>query len=434
MQLAQHRDNLRLMLLRLAFLCYLVSIVLLAWMKSPQVVAGYDVFPTDLVFLATGCLWLVALGTGQVRLRLHPSFWLLGIYFAALALSAIQSDDPKQSAFKLITQVYLLALPVLTYNLVRTTDDLRQVFTWWIAAAAALATVGVATLLLFPVLGPDPLVWALHRFGTLPPGPYPRLELTFIYPALLANYLGTALMLTLICGRMGWLKRGTAVAAGAAMAATALFALTPGFGGILFMLALWFWYLNREQKPRLAATALAAGLAMPVLTILVSSFSLILHPGAQFLIHIPLLDEPVAPGIRLLLWIQAVQSFLASPIIGHGIGTTWLTVAYAAGDCAVGCTLDAHNSLLNVAIQTGAIGLIALLAIIGFVARHLWVARPQSRRNEIVYGLALAWVSGFVVHGLVGAFEDSRHLWILLGLLLSADSLPGAGRPEGNER
>lgn len=290
-----------------------------------------------------------------------------------------------------------------------------------------MAALGVLTLILFPMLGANSILsWPLHHFGTLPPGSYPRLELTFMYPSMLANYLGTALMLTLISERLGWLRRRTAVAAGAAMVAAALFALTPGFGGILFMIALWFWYLHREQNPRLAAAALVAGLSMPLLSVLAASISLIMHPGAPFLLHIPGLAEPVAPGIRLLLWIEAVQSFLASPMFGHVIGTTWVTVEYAASGCAVGCVLDAHNSFLNIAMQSGVIGLAALLAIIWFVFRHLRGAQARSPRDRIVYGLALAWVSGFAVPGLVGSFEDSRHLWILLGLILSADSMRGA--------
>lgn len=414
--------------LRLAKYSFLLLLFSLAWMKAPLSIHGLDAFPADLLFIVTAALWLLALVAGQAELRWHRAFWLLGLYFAAMAASALVSEEPRRSAFKLLTQVYLLSLPVLAFNLVAATRDLRRVMGWWVAGSALVALIGAATLLLFPLLGPDSvLAWPLHHFGTLPAGPYPRLELTFLYPSMLASYLGVSLMLLLIGERLGWVGRRTAMILCVALLASALFALTPGFGGILFMLGAWVWYVARDERPRLARAALVVGCGMPLLAVLIAAISPAIYATAPFMIDVPGLSLTVAPSVRLWAWIDAVHNFLASPLLGRGIGVDAVTVPYEVRDCSEGCITDAHNTYLNIAAQTGIVGLAALLAIIWFVAGRAWEARARSEPNPIVFGLSIAWIAAFALQGLVGSFEDARHLWIVFGLILSAEAAARRG-------
>lgn len=411
--------------LRLAQLSYLLMVLLLGWMRTPLTIQGLDAFPMDLAFVAAASLWLVALVRKETSFRFHWAYWLLIAYFAAMALSLVNSGDPQRTAFKLLTQIYLLSLPVITFNLFRTMADLRRVFTWWLAGTAAVALLGVATLLLFPVLGPNSMLdGPLHHFGTLPPGPYPRLELTTGFPGMLANYLGTSLMLVLIGERLGWFSRRVAIVVGGAILVSALFALTHGFGGVLFMLAAWFWYWTRDRRPVLARAALAVGLAMPFLAVLLASVTA-LHPTAPFLIHIPGLPV-LAPAVRLMAWLEAVQNFLQAPLFGNGLGLDSVNVYMLTPYCDLNssCVTDAHNTFLNVAAQAGVVGLAALGAVIWFVARQIKAPPPQSPRDVIVFGLAVAWIAGIALQGLVGSFEDTRHLWLFLGLLLTALCIP----------
>jgi O-antigen ligase len=406
-------------LLHAARTAFFLMLCLLPWMKHGMTIRGLEAFPADLLFLVATTLWLAALAAGQTRLRLHPAFLTLALYFAAMADSAVFSVEPRTSAFKLFTQLYPLLLPVLAFNLVRNEADLHRAFIWWLAPAMALAVSGVATILLFPFFGYDSfLSGPLHHFGTLPPGPYPRIELTFEYPAMLANYLGVSLMLLILARRLRWLGARAAAAAGAAVVLSALFALTPGFGGILAMLALWIWYRLRGPRPALARLAFAATCLSAVLEVLVAAVTPILHPTAPFLIHVPGLPVPLAPAVRLLAWIAAAHNFLASPIWGHGIGVDAVSVLYQAPeDSAPGYVTDAHNFVLNIAAQCGIVGVLSVAAIVGFVARQAW--RSGHKSNPLLFGLSIAWLSGFAIEGLVGSFEDARHLWILLGLLFS---------------
>jgi O-antigen ligase len=83
---------------------------------------------------------------------------------------------------------------------------------------------------------------------------------------------------------------------------------------------------------------------------------------------------------------------------------------------------DAHNVFLNFAAQTGLVGLAAMLAIVLHVARRTFPLRLQGF-GAVRVMLGLTWLNAFVYQGLTGSYEDARHLWLLLGLLIAAERL-----------
>ena len=406
-----------------AKLAFLFLVALLVWMKPLFAIGGLGVVPADLVFLAVATFWAVALLRGEVRPRWQPAFWLLLGYFAAIALSVTQSADPARSAFKLATQAYLLALPVLAYQLVTARDDLRRVFAVWLAASAMLAVLAAVTLMLFPLLGRDSVLEAtLHDYGTLPPGPYPRLEMTFDYPAMLANYLTVSLMILLVCRAVGWIGSRLAWLLGLGIVAAAFFALTPGFGGLLLAIGAWVWFTRRGINPTPARVALIAGIAGGLVFTLAAALTPIVHPTAPFLLHLPGFERPVAPSVRLLAWIDAVRNFAEAPIFGRGIGLDSVHLAYVTPQGLPGDVTDAHNGFLNIAVQCG------LASLAAFVALLVSAGRLGARgRGPLSIGLLIALLSGMAFQGLVGSFEDARHLWIVFGLLLAASRIEGDG-------
>ena len=409
--------------LRLAQLGFLLLIFLLVFMKQDVVIGGLAAIPADFMFLMVVALWLLALAFGQARLRWHPAFWVLPVYFAAIGASALVSRDAAASAFKLSTQVYLLSLPILAYNLVRTADELREVLLAWLAAAAVLGLLAVATVALFPLLGPNSiLAGSLHHYGTLPPGNYPRIELTFVFPAMLANFLTVSLIILLISARLGWVPRRLAPPLGAGILVGAFFALTPGFGGLLLAAGLWCGLVAPVRDKRLARLALVAGIAGGIAFTLAATVTPILHDNAPFLISLPGLP-PLAPSVRLLAWMDALRAFLDSPLLGRGIGIDPANVPFIDPSGAVHYVTDPHNVFLSVAAQCGVLGLAGLLLLILAAVR---LGRPftaTSAMGPARAGLAVAFLCAFAFEGLVGSFEDARHLWILFGLIAVASTL-----------
>jgi O-antigen ligase len=100
-------------------------------------------------------------------------------------------------------------------------------------------------------------------------------------------------------------------------------------------------------------------------------------------------DIPTSIGLRLQFWQKSLRFFAEAPVIGHGTGSIrGLFEEAAAGPkvLASGVVVaNPHNQTLNVAIQWGAIGIVALYA--------MWLAHLRLFRGD---GLE-AWIGLLVV-------------------------------------
>jgi hypothetical protein len=76
-----------------------------------------------------------------------------------------------------------------------------------------------------------------------------------------------------------------------------------------------------------------------------------------------------------------------------------------------------------VATQTGLPGLLAILALVIYLLKIGF--RPKE--SQVRFGLAAAFLTGFVIQGLTSSFEDARHLWFLIGLLVAGTRLEKEG-------
>lgn len=391
---------------------------------------GNFVTLSDALFVVTAGLSAVALARGELRPRWHPFFYLIAFYFAAMWFSLPASTSAGDSLFKLATQLYLLSLPVLVLALVDTADDLRRLLLAWLAAAAVPAGIGVGTAALF-YAGVDRslLGGAIHDFGLLPPGPYPRVQATFSYPAMLCNYLTVSPFVLLAAYQERWLSpRICAASLGLAIVA-ALFTETPGLVGFGLALAACI-YLARGGRSR--GLALTGAVAAAVLSLAISSVTPILHSTAPYLIDLPG-GHTVAPAVRLLTWTAAWNIFLAHPLFGAGIGASGLSVAFLDPSGILHVLDDAHNMYLNIAAQCGLAGFVALALIIHHVAARMRFPGAASAPSLSLL-LGLAWLDSFAVQGFIGSFEDARHLWVLVGLWLASTRIDRARAAPSRER
>lgn len=96
-------------------------------------------------------------------------------------------------------------------------------------------------------------------------------------------------------------------------------------------------------------------------------------------------------------------------------------------------TRDPHNLWLSVLAQQGVLGLLAFSAVVGaLLIRFKPVRTCGSEIGVLRTGLELALVGGLLYPSLSGSFEDTRHLWVLMGLVASVQTLPSESRaPEG---
>ena len=390
--------------------------------------------PTDLIFLA-----LAAVFAGGMMLRQMPwhrdrAYWLLAAYFSVLVLSAALSDNQGFRTFaKLASQAYLLVLPVIINSLIHSEAIFRQTILSWLWGTTVVCLICLFTLYMFYFV-PDSAVLKqlLFHFGTLPPGNYPRVQLTFFNSNMLCNYLTVSLCILLVAHRQKFIPNAAASLLLTGILFAAALTISPGLGGIFLALGLWSSLSCKERSNVVPKLALVAGMAAALVFVLAMAVTPILHPTAPFVMQVPGTEFMLAPSGRLMIWMDAVSNFLADPIFGRGIGQDTVSVDYTSPSGVHQHHTDAHNTYLSVAVQCGIVGLVAWLALLA----HLWRStRPFSQRGGRMavarLGLGLALLNGFFYQGLGGSFEDARHLWVLFGLFLAAVRLEqGAVEPQ----
>ena len=409
------------------FACLLVYVYAfsMALMQPAVPLLGFAAVPGDFIFLVLATICVVLLMQRQTTIVLDSGYYFIGAYFLAMLASASARELLSDSAAKLLTQLYLVSIPLVVCNLVRDEATLRRTVRWWLAGTAVVAAVGAASLIAFVLDADSPLFdYTRFHFGTLPPGDYPRLRLTFLNANLACNYLTVSMMLLLAAHRVGWVSKLTFLLLLAGILLSAASTISPGLGGIALAGGLWMWLALHDRRVNIARLFLTGGVVLALLFVAAMAVTPILHPTAPFLISVPGLQAPLAPAGRLIIWIDAARNFLEAPLLGRGIGSDAVMVRYQDPSGNLQELTDAHNMFLNVAVQCGLVGLAALLALIGHILRRTVPLRlPNNVAGVFRIAIGLGLLNGLVYQGLGGSFEDARHLWFALGLLLASSRL-----------
>lgn len=398
---------------------FLVLIFSLGFMQPNLKFRGLAVQFTDLIFLVTAGLWFVAIVLRRIDLRFDRIFILIALYFFGLFLSALFSPDAGFSLTKLVGEGYLFLLAVVTANLIRRLRAFKRVAAAWLAASLIGSIVAIVTVVLFYFGVSNVLTdYALHHYGSLPPGNYPRIQGTFIYPSMLCNYLGVSLMVLFAAHRLKWIGRNVLLFLAAAFIITIAFTITPGIGGVLLGISLWLWLIFRESNRRLLAKiSLTFGIFAASAFLLVSSFTFRAIETSPF--FFTFFGQRVDPTQRLLTWQAALKTFLEAPFFGKGLGLGVAEVEFLAPSGQLQLLTDAHNTWLNIAGQSGLFGVIPLFLIcIAIFKRSMPFRFDGSAETTVRVCLAAAFVTAFLYQGLVGSFENARHLWVLIGLII----------------
>lgn len=386
--------------------------------------SGLQTTLTDGIFLLTLSLFTIVWLSGKTSLCRDPIYKYLAAFLLAMAVSAAFSIVPRTSVLKFAGIGYLIGLAVLTINVVRNERLLKSAILVWITASTAVSLIGAITVVLFYVDRTSP--WHsmfLHHYGSLPVGNYPRIQSTFLYPAMLCNYLTAGIFLILASFKLGWIKNKPTAFCLILHGIAAIFTLTPGLGGLVFAIALWvgFLFIERE-RPLYGRIAFTAGSLVFIVSMAVSAFSI--WPISTSPFTLDLFGLRIDPTQRLLAWRDALETFLQHPLFGKGVGLGVANVRFQAPSGQMQILTDAHNTFLSIAGQAGILGLATFLALmIATLRRGTIFPIGEVTKKPISLAMTIALVSGIAFQGLVGSFEDARHLWVLLGLIVAASRI-----------
>lgn len=389
----------------------------LAFMQPAINLSGAKVQISDLVFVLLVISLTLSVATGQIKPRRTPYVWLFLGFSIVMTLSAAFSANVSQSFVKLAGKIYLAAVPYVLMTILDSHRKFRIALGAWIAGTAVCVVVGLVSLLLFYVDRGNPLLnYTLFHLGTLPPGDYPRLASTFVNANMLANYLNVSLLIV-VAGVVGVIGRGLRTGLVAGVLIVAAFTISPGLGGIFLAAGSVLWLFNdaRPAFPFWMRRALVGACIFgAVAFLLAASVSPARQPEPAFAFEVE--GVHLEPSSRFMTWQAAFATFAEHPLLGVGVGLETCRVAYVDLSGRNQLLTEAHNALINVAADSGLLGFIATFGIVFFFARRI------SSTDYATRILAIALICGFLYHGLTGSFEDSRHLWALMGLIAFRNS------------
>lgn len=395
-----------------ALLCaYIAALPLMS--VTPILALWQVLIAADLIFVLLSLPAIVVLVRNRTfRPRMFEL--LLGGYLLAIVLATVFSEDQRASAPRVLKVAYLIAVAFLTRYLLLDRRRLETALSAWLFGAALTATASIGGVVLF-YAGFNEVVSNpfLRHYGSLPPGEYPRVAAFFLNVNMLCNYL-------LVSTALAWYRWRTQPGMNryplllAALCFAALFTFSTGLGGLVLMLALLLILLPPAEivlRPASQRIVLAIG-------VLVAAAALVAASSA------PQLTGEHQPSMRWLTWHSAWETSAQYPLLGQGPGLAPADVPFQVPSGRIIQFQDAHNVALNVAAQSGAVGVLSLFALLIYVGggaiRH---ARSASNSmSDLSTALAIAMAGAWLYHGLTGSWEDTRHLWVLIGLAVAAFS------------
>ena len=347
-----------------------------------------------------------------------PDTYLLGTlagWSAWSAASVAWSIQPAYSLAELGTEVgWGLATVAIYYVAARTGTAFRAVTTTIVAATVFLALLAIRATFDAGAAGPETAMLRLHggvgAFSTL---------LVLVAP-----------LLPLLCaprpagyGAGTWQTAAVLVAFALLFAAARLtenrmiwVAFAVGFL-LAAALAAWRWRTRLQRAPKRWGGIL--------LVLLVALGALFVDAALQRARTDFKGDTTVAQTIaddpRILLWQHTFERIRERPWTGFGFGKSILRDQLRQ-ETGHPLLLHAHNLFVSQWLQTGAIGVAALLALLGALAWRYWAFLRTPDGTLAAIGLAgLVMLAAFVVKNLTDDFmtrPTSKEFWAINALLI----------------
>jgi O-antigen ligase len=375
-----------------------------------------------LVVALAFAVWLVR--PQRARSDVLPSSPLtlpLALLFSVYALSTLWALDVSAARTETLRLLFSLGGFALIPFFVRDGTSLRWTMCAFVAAAAALAIVGMyqqATGHFFWNQG-------LGLFGER------RVNTTFADPNHFARYLVEAIVVSALL--WSWASsrmRTMLLAAIACCVATLAFTGSRGgwiVGAITLPIAVWSMPLKRVARLRILG---GGALAIALAALVVAAFS------PFFTKRVDTFSFGVeASGARPYLVDAGLHMFADHPVTGVGAGgyqSAFLDDYYGFKDPKIKANVTiSHTSAVSVLAELGVIGAIAVLFVIarwGLYVRELRQRLEPGEPRAILTAVALISLIIVLASQTEGRFLEDPYLWFAAGLAVAIDQITAAER------
>ncbi len=412
----------------MAFIGFLVLVVSLAIQKpSIYVYSGLWITATDVLFPLVAIIVAIAYYR-HLSLLLSLVYFIIFAYATSFAISAFLTPTDGTGPAKAASILYLVGLALMASFVITNEERLKKTIVVWSAAAFLPFLVGLAAIVIYYIQPTNELLpYITHHFGAVPVGNFPRVSSTFVSASMFCNYANVAILMLLIANARGWIPNNLFWPCICIALMVTVFTVSSGLGAVALAIAIWL--RNRLGSGIKGNGILVFGILICLAFLATSIVALQPHATAPFVWHVPYLGIDVYPSPRLMIWAESVRTFADNFLTGNGPGSPSASVLFHNTDGTYSVLTDAHNSFLSVAAQTGIIGLSAFSALCVSMLR---LGNFRKSSDPIRFGLWTAFLTAFVIQGLTGAFEDARHLWVLMGMMIAADRIGKADQSESS--
>jgi O-antigen ligase len=359
---------------------------------------------------------------GQQPLGLLPAvalvFWTLQAAFLAAGTIARQTmgiDDYGSASHDAVALMLSTAFCV-ALSLRMQQAGVARYATAWLAITTGVASGSLLVAALFvDRLGPIELWYALVRFRGWAANPNQLALLVAVAPFACLHFAAESNRKDL-----RWFFRACAALSLAAGVMTASDALLVGWvsAGTLFVVARFKDTLF--EGARSVGTLIAVGVLLPALVVtIVAIYGGAIYSAAAdvFLGMYSLGDQG---SVRFTVWQNAIGAYLHSPLVGFGPGAYSGRLGSFAG-------YEAHNTVLDWAMSTGALGVGVLLLLVGFIVVQIM----RSRKRMLLLALASLLVFS-LFHYMIR--QPLFWAWLFLLYQLALDEAPTTGETGSDSR
>ncbi len=355
-----------------------------------------------------------------------PIHILATLYWVIAAVATVQSPV-RRAAFEGFTKLTLyLVLFALMARVLRSPRIRSWVIAVYLHVALLVSVYGWQQ----KILGVKPLAtWAD------PDSPLAGATRAYSYlgnPNLLAGYLVPAIMLSAVAffAWRGILPKALALTMVATNVGCMLWTYSRGgwigtlVGGFVLAFLLFHWW----------SVALPRFWRVTALPIVVGSLAGIVLLAVLFVE--PLRDRvssmfvgrgDSSNNFRINVWMSVIQMIKAHPILGIGPGNDAFNLVYPTYQRSRYSALSAYSIPLEIAVETGIIGLTCFIWLLTVTVHIGWVQLQQLRQVRSREGLwligAIASLFGMLSHGLVDTVwyrpQVNTLWWLMLALIAS---------------
>jgi putative inorganic carbon (HCO3(-)) transporter len=390
--------------------------------------------PNDLIgvlLIACAGFWLLLTLSDEARLGITPIHGLVLLYWG-IATTATALSPVKKAAFTGWTK---LTLYILLFALLARILRSPRIRSWIIGLYLHIA-------LIVSVYGLRQWFNGAEALATWTDPTSNTAEVTRVYsylgnPNLLAGYLVPAVAFS-IAAIFAWRHWGAkALAVTMSVVNSACLILTFSRGGWIgfvvavgvLMLLLVYWYsVYLPPVWRTWALPTVLGTAAIILTVAV----IFVEPLRDRVFSIFAGREDSSNNFRINVWEAVVEMIQDRPILGIGPGNNAFNSVYPLYMRPRFSALSAYSIWLEVAVETGLIGLSCFiwLLIVTFNQAWLQLRRLQTLGNEQAFWLmaTVATMFGMLAHGFVDTVwyrpQVSTLWWMMLALIASYYTVP----------